>query len=283
MEIMELNGIGDRIAAALTGLDAGARWKLELSGSLHSIRIKNAAVPYEALVIAPPPSKATPRLRISGVYPPIGGMRPYIQGLMVGPINVSATKDAAQAAQDIYRRLLPQYRKDLAAYKDAARAEKAFQDGRIDLARTLNRIMGSEWTPGPNFSMTEGTPVAQLKYPYGPLAPLVNKLTATVQSETSIEIRLDVCTPEVAKTLMSAIMSTLTDLADNQEEPPTEAIPDQSYREAARAAYESEIEIDSNAEVSRGDDDGAFVAAWLWVSNEAAEDARDNNNRDGRA
>ena len=282
MEIMELNGIGDRIAAALTGLDAGAQWKLELSDSLHSIRIKNAAVPYEAIVIAPPPSKATPKLRISGLYPLIGGIRPYIQGPMAGPINVSATKDAAQAAQDIYRRLLPQYRKDLAAYVNAARAEKAFQDGRIDLARTLNRIMGSEWTPGPNFSMTEGTPVAKLKYPYGPLAPLVNKLTATVQSETSIEIRLDVCTPEAAKTLMAAIMSTLTGLADNQEEPVTDAIPDQAYKDAARACYDSEIEIDSNAEVSRGDDAGAYVAAWLWVTTDEAEDAMVNNTKDGR-
>jgi hypothetical protein len=39
-----------------------------------------------------------------------------------------------------------------------------------------------------------------------------------------------------------------------------------NYRAAARAHYGSDdIEIDENAVVSKGDDDGAFVAAWVWV------------------
>lgn len=43
------------------------------------------------------------------------------------------------------------------------------------------------------------------------------------------------------------------------------------YVAAARdQAREGELEIDDRAMVSKGDDDGAYVSAWLWVSNEAA-------------
>ena len=40
-----------------------------------------------------------------------------------------------------------------------------------------------------------------------------------------------------------------------------------AYREAAEAQYGSdgEIEIDSGAVVSLGDDPGAYVQAWVWV------------------
>lgn len=34
---------------------------------------------------------------------------------------------------------------------------------------------------------------------------------------------------------------------------------------------EGELEIDDNARVSKGDDDGAYVEAWIWVSDEDAE------------
>lgn len=42
---------------------------------------------------------------------------------------------------------------------------------------------------------------------------------------------------------------------------------DEEYRTAAREEYESEggIEIDDDAKVSRGDDSGAYVQAWVWV------------------
>lgn len=45
---------------------------------------------------------------------------------------------------------------------------------------------------------------------------------------------------------------------------------DKEYIRAARNEYEreGEIEIDSNAVVSRGDDPGAYVQAWVWVSHE---------------
>lgn len=41
-----------------------------------------------------------------------------------------------------------------------------------------------------------------------------------------------------------------------------------SYREKAKQLYEHEgdIEIDSDAKVSRGTDNGAYVQAWVWVS-----------------
>lgn len=43
----------------------------------------------------------------------------------------------------------------------------------------------------------------------------------------------------------------------------------QKWIEKARAQYQNEgtIEIDDNAEVSRGDD-GAYIHAWVWVPNE---------------
>ena len=49
-----------------------------------------------------------------------------------------------------------------------------------------------------------------------------------------------------------------------QEEP----ITDEQYRHEARGLYldEGTIEIDSNAKISRGDDNGAYVEAWVWVS-----------------
>lgn len=45
-----------------------------------------------------------------------------------------------------------------------------------------------------------------------------------------------------------------------------------AYVSTARAQYnrDGEVEIDDNAVVSRGDDGGAYVAAWVWVD---AQDA----------
>ena len=42
------------------------------------------------------------------------------------------------------------------------------------------------------------------------------------------------------------------------------------FREAAKAQYEDEgsIEIDDNAAVSRGSDNGAYVQAWVWVEDD---------------
>lgn len=44
----------------------------------------------------------------------------------------------------------------------------------------------------------------------------------------------------------------------------------QQYIEAARREYGcgGEIEIDSNAKISRSPDAGAYVQAWVWVNNE---------------
>ena len=45
-----------------------------------------------------------------------------------------------------------------------------------------------------------------------------------------------------------------------------------AYREAAIDQYgnEGEVEIDDDAIVSLGDDDGAYVEAWVWVNKEEA-------------
>lgn len=50
-------------------------------------------------------------------------------------------------------------------------------------------------------------------------------------------------------------------------------IDDSQYIAAAKRLHESdgEIEIDTFAQVSRGDSPGAYVAAWVWVPNEEAE------------
>ena len=46
----------------------------------------------------------------------------------------------------------------------------------------------------------------------------------------------------------------------------------EQYREAASRLYEEEgkIEIDSNAAISKGDDPGSYVQAWVWVYDEEA-------------
>lgn len=50
------------------------------------------------------------------------------------------------------------------------------------------------------------------------------------------------------------------------QEPQTNKL-DQRYRDAANDLYgkDGEIEIDDNATISYGDDNGAYVAAWVWV------------------
>jgi len=48
------------------------------------------------------------------------------------------------------------------------------------------------------------------------------------------------------------------------------------FRTHAKELYqqEGEIEVDNNARVSFGDDNGAYVEAWVWVpSNEEKEDS----------
>lgn len=46
---------------------------------------------------------------------------------------------------------------------------------------------------------------------------------------------------------------------------------DEKYRDAARRhARDGELEIDANALVSKGTDVGAYVMAWLWITDEEA-------------
>ena len=49
---------------------------------------------------------------------------------------------------------------------------------------------------------------------------------------------------------------------------------DAAYIAAARRKYarEGEIEVDENAKVSRGDDPGAYVQAWVWVPEEEVKE-----------
>lgn len=54
----------------------------------------------------------------------------------------------------------------------------------------------------------------------------------------------------------------------------TETAANAKYITAARLEHGSEgrIEIDDNAKVSRGDDAGAYVQAWVWVADETEEE-----------
>ncbi len=54
---------------------------------------------------------------------------------------------------------------------------------------------------------------------------------------------------------------------------PEREITDEQYRNAATVQYgeDGSIEIDPGATVSRGDDPGAYVQAWVWVSNNQVE------------
>jgi hypothetical protein len=49
---------------------------------------------------------------------------------------------------------------------------------------------------------------------------------------------------------------------------PTEKARQEAIRDMAREKYGSEgqVEIDSNARFSEGDDNGTYVQAWVWVS-----------------
>lgn len=49
---------------------------------------------------------------------------------------------------------------------------------------------------------------------------------------------------------------------------------DSQYRNAADAEYgDEDIDIDGDAVVSRGDSEGAYVQAWVWVDKHLAFDA----------
>ena len=65
------------------------------------------------------------------------------------------------------------------------------------------------------------------------------------------------------------IKSTIvTEIAPPEPEPQTL---EDRYRDAAHAKQrDGELEIDGDAVVSMGEDPGAYVAAWVWVSNEEA-------------
>ena len=57
-------------------------------------------------------------------------------------------------------------------------------------------------------------------------------------------------------------------MADLHTLGPVNVPTDDQYRTAARAEYacEGDVAIDDNAIVSRGDEKGAYVAAWVWVA-----------------
>jgi hypothetical protein len=48
---------------------------------------------------------------------------------------------------------------------------------------------------------------------------------------------------------------------------------DEWYRRRAKELYciDGEIEVDSNARISIGDDPGAYVEAWVWVPDDDGE------------
>ena len=71
----------------------------------------------------------------------------------------------------------------------------------------------------------------------------------------------------VDKKDLNAILAYVPTADSNTEDPSDSPDLDEAYRAAATQQWhrEGEIEIDSNAVVSKGDDPGAYVAAWVWV------------------
>lgn len=61
--------------------------------------------------------------------------------------------------------------------------------------------------------------------------------------------------------------SVLSHSLEVPEQSTTTPLLDEAFREAANNEYgdEGRIEIDADAVVSHGDDEGAYVAAWVWV------------------
>lgn len=70
---------------------------------------------------------------------------------------------------------------------------------------------------------------------------------------------LGTCRPEVRKILQTAATRLDPSQLSDKEE--------RWYRKEADQQYgrEGEIEIDSDACISKGADDGAYVQAWVWV------------------
>lgn len=74
--------------------------------------------------------------------------------------------------------------------------------------------------------------------------------------------------PNVVRAQLDALGITFSDCVQAFGDPATDP-----HVQAARSRYhrEGEIEIDDTAVVSRGDDAGAYVMAWVWVTHTAAK------------
>jgi hypothetical protein len=92
---------------------------------------------------------------------------------------------------------------------------------------------------------------------------------------------------ELKEAMVDAIENTQIDVGTVRElatEP--EAVDrEQAYRNACKRFYVSdELEMDDNAVVSEGDDDGAFVQTWRWIGADEAgldEDEEEEDEQDG--
>lgn len=72
-------------------------------------------------------------------------------------------------------------------------------------------------------------------------------------------------------------MDALTELTKADEEAKATPELDAKYRALAKEEYEveGEIEIDDNAKISYGDDNGAYVQAWVWVEDPEGGEVHD--------
>lgn len=59
--------------------------------------------------------------------------------------------------------------------------------------------------------------------------------------------------------------------SEDKDEDASQAPSDDAYRAAASWLH-SGVEVDGDAKVSRGDDDGAYVQAWVWVPESNAQE-----------
>lgn len=257
--------VAAKVANSLTAIDANSQWEVKPYDADWVQHIINVNNPPEQIGIRFDRGK---KFIISGHFPDMQGHARTPDNIPL--IGCSATKSPDDIAKDIDRRLLNDYRYELSKVIEQGSESQLFQKIRLELATSLSTVMGVEWKPNSHFDVNHGTPVISAYHSKPSLEPVTYRFEAKINSEKSIDIDLQVKDAKLARKIITKIMEMLR---AEVEAKPAPTIPDAAYIDAARELYgNTEIEVDEGADVSRGDDPGAFVAGWLWVSDADARE-----------
>jgi len=85
----------------------------------------------------------------------------------------------------------------------------------------------------------------------------------------AIAVELAHCrSPKVLKSKLLSLKKAVKDIEETEDR--------EKYIAAAKQKYlgDNEVEIDSDAVVSKGEDHGAFVSAWVWVEDTWTKEGR---------